>query len=645
MTNPISSTGQRISVIPMPRVIEGARDAERVPTVVVRDHDTLAQLVADRIVEAIRRETEARGQCVLGLATGSTPIGIYNELIKRYEAGEVDFSHVVTFNLDEYYPMAPERHNSYRRYMWENLFAHINMDPKNIHIPDGTAERDVMGAACEAYEDAIVEAGGIDLQLLGIGRSGHIGFNEPGSPQDSRTRLISLDSVTRRDAAADFFGEENVPREAVTMGVATILDAREIILLATGEHKASIAQRSIEGDVSPTVAATFLQRHPNTTVYLDLPAAAALTRINTPWLLENVEWTPAMTERAVVWLAERTNKAILKLAARDYADHHLSPLLAKYGTPGPINGEVFNRLNDKIRGRSKLPVGKSILVLSPHPDDDVISMGGMLRKLRQNENSIVLAYMTSGNIAVFDHEVRRYLDFVERAAEPVGLDVGNFRAARQRINEGLERKQAGDVDPTVVQDLKRFIRESEAVSALASVGLPTSTARFLNMPFYRTGEVRKRPIGDADIAIVQELLEEVHPDVVFVAGDLSDPHGTHRMCKAAIDHALARVPQIKPEIWLYRGAWQEWSLTEADVVVPLSQDELHHKILAIFRHESQKDMAPFPGAVDDREFWQRVEARNKETAALADRLGLPEYFAMEAYRLQPPPAVPPRDGT
>jgi glucosamine-6-phosphate deaminase len=352
-----------------------------------------------------------------------------------------------------------------------------------------------------------------------------------------------------------------------------------------------------------------------------------------------------MTERAVVWLAERTNKAILKLAARDYADHHLSPLLAKYGTPGPINGEVFNRLNDKIRGRSKLPVGKSILVLSPHPDDDVISMGGMLRKLRQNENSIVLAYMTSGNIAVFDHEVRRYLDFVERAAEPVGLDVGNFRAARQRINEGLERKQAGDVDPTVVQDLKRFIRESEAVSALASVGLPTSTARFLNMPFYRTGEVRKRPIGDADIAIVQELLEEVHPDVVFVAGDLSDPHGTHRMCKAAIDHALARVPQIKPEIWLYRGAWQEWSLTEADVVVPLSQDELHHKILAIFRHESQKDMAPFPGAVDDREFWQRVEARNKETAALADRLGLPEYFAMEAYRLQPPPAVPPRDGT
>jgi glucosamine-6-phosphate deaminase len=275
MTNPISSTGQRISVIPMPRVIEGARDAERVPTVVVRDHDTLAQLVADRIVEAIRRETEARGQCVLGLATGSTPIGIYNELIKRYEAGEVDFSHVVTFNLDEYYPMAPERHNSYRRYMWENLFAHINMDPKNIHIPDGTAERDVMGAACEAYEDAIVEAGGIDLQLLGIGRSGHIGFNEPGSPQDSRTRLISLDSVTRRDAAADFFGEENVPREAVTMGVATILDAREIILLATGEHKASIAQRSIEGDVSPTVAATFLQRHSNTTVYLDLPAAAA----------------------------------------------------------------------------------------------------------------------------------------------------------------------------------------------------------------------------------------------------------------------------------------------------------------------------------------------------------------------------------
>jgi glucosamine-6-phosphate deaminase len=644
MKDSVSSSPQHISAPPEPRVIEGTRDAERIPTVVVRDHDTLSQLVADRIIEAIRRETEARGRCVLGLATGSTPIGIYNELIKRYEEGDVDFSHVVTFNLDEYYPMAPERHNSYRRYMWENLFAHINMDPKNIHIPDGTAERDVMGTACAAYESAIVEAGGIDLQLLGIGRSGHIGFNEPGSPQDSRTRLISLDSVTRRDAAADFFGEENVPREAVTMGVATILGAREIILLATGEHKASIAQRAIEGEISPTVAATFLQRHRNTTVYLDLPAAAELTRIKTPWMLENVEWSPTMTERAVVWLAERTNKAILKLTARDYADHHLSPLLAKYGTPGPINGEVFNRLNDKIRGRSKLPAGKRILVFSPHPDDDVISMGGILRKLRQNENSIVLAYMTSGNIAVFDHEVRRYLDFVERAAEPVGLDAGTVRATRQRINDVLQRKQPGDVDPTIVQDLKRFVRESEAVSALASVGLPASAARFLNMPFYRTGEVRKRPIGEADITIVEQLVKEVRPDVVFVAGDLSDPHGTHRMCKAAIDHALARVPLIQPEIWLYRGAWQEWSLTEADVVVPLSQDELHHKVLAIFRHESQKDTAPFPGAIDDREFWQRVEARNRETAALADRLGLPEYFAMEAYRLQAPPAPPIHDG-
>jgi glucosamine-6-phosphate deaminase len=637
MTDPLPSASEGASRSHPPSIVEGARDAEHLRTVVVREHDALAELVAARIAETIRRETEAKGRCVLGLATGSTPIGIYNALIRRCEAGEVDFSRVVTFNLDEYYPMSPDRPNSYRCYMWENLFAHVSMDPRNIHIPDGTAARDAMGSCCRAYEDAIVEAGGIDLQLLGIGRSGHIGFNEPGSPQDSRTRLISLDSVTRRDAAADFFGEENVPREAVTMGVATILEAREIILLATGEHKASIAQRAIEGEVSPTVAATFLQRHPNTTVYLDLAGAAELTRIKTPWVLENVEWSSTMTECAVVWLAEHTGKAILKLTARDYADHHLSPLLAKYGAPGPINGEVFNRLNDKIRGRSKLPAGRSILVFSPHPDDDVISMGGISRKLRENENAIVVAYMTSGNIAVFDHEVRRYLDFAQRAAEAMGLDVANVRAARRSIIDTLERKQAGDVDSAIVQDIKRFIRESEAVSALTSVGLPSSTARFLNMPFYRTGEVRKRPVGEADIAIVHQLLEDIRPDIVFVAGDLSDPHGTHRMCKTAIDQALARLPDIEPEVWLYRGAWQEWSLTEADVLVPLSQHELHNKILAIFRHESQKDTAPFPGAIDDREFWQRVEARNTGTAALADRLGLPEYFAMEAYRLHLPP--------
>ncbi len=616
--------------------LEGSRERERIRTVVVPDHDDLARLLADRIVEIITRETAANGRCVLGLATGSTPIGIYRELIRRHQAGEVDFARVVTFNLDEYYPMAPESPHSYHRYMWENFFAHVNVHAEHVHLPDGGSPRERLAQQGAAYERAIAEAGGIDFQLLGIGKSGHIGFNEPGSSADSRTRLVTLDMVTRKDAAADFFGEDNVPREAITMGVATILEAKEIALIATGEHKAGIVRRAVEGEVSPDVAATFLQRHPNATVYLDVAAAAELTRVNTPWVLAPVEWTPELTEQAVIWLAEETGQAILKLSARDYAAHHLSPLLAKYGAPGRINGEVFNRLTAKIRGRSKLPSRRHVLVFSPHPDDDVIAMGGVLRKLWENENAIVVAYMTSGNIAVFDHDVRRHLDFVERAAPALGLDPAAVRQVRQEVERRFERKAPGDVDLPLIQDLKRVIRESEAIAALKSVGLPRTAARFLDLPFYRTGEVRKLPVGDADVAIVRSLLDETRPDYIFAAGDLSDPHGTHRMCLTAIHRALEGFTQSTPEVWLYRGAWQEWTLTEASVLVPLSRDELRAKVFAIFKHQSQKDTAPFPGGHDDREFWQRVEARNLETAALADRLGLAEYYAMEAYRILTP---------
>src|SRR5437867_974165 len=619
---------------PVPRTaIEGPRDRERIRTVVVPDHDDLAALLAERIVETIRREVAAKGRCVLGLATGSTPLGIYRELIRRHQAGELDCSAVVTFNLDEYYPMPPDSPHSYRRYMWENLFAHVNIKPEHVHIPDGSVPRERLAEHCAAYERAITQAGGIDCQILGIGKSGPIGFNEPGSSADSRTRLVTLDTVTRRDAAADFFGEDNVPREAITVGVATILQAREIALIATGEHKAEIVRRAVEGEASPDVAATFLQGHANAAAHLDLAAAAELTRIKTPWLLEPVEWTPAMTERAVVWLAEQAGKAVLRLTARDYSENHLSPLLAKHGAPGPVNGLVFNRLRDKVRGRRKLPAHERVLVFSPHPDDDVISMGGILRKLWENENQIVVAYMTSGNIAVFDHDVTRHLDFVERAASSLGLDPAALHRARSSVTAGMEQKAPGDVDIPVVQNLKKFIRESEAIAALAAVGIPASAARFLDLPFYRTGEVRKRPLSDDDIAIVLRLIEETKPDLVFVAGDLSDPHGTHRTCKEAVERALERSAEPRPEVWLYRGAWQEWSLTEADVLVPLSQDELTPKILAIFRHQSQQDTAPFPG-YDEREFWQRVEARNLETAARADRLGLPEYYAMEAYVIQ-----------
>ena len=618
-------------------MIAESTERERIRTIVLPDHDDIAVIVADRIIEVIREAIARRGHCVLGLATGSTPVGVYQELIRRHRGGEVSFANVVTFNLDEYYPMAGDSPQSYRRFMWENLFDHVDILPGNVHIPDGAVARSEVKAHCRAYETAIAESGGIDFQILGIGKTGHVGFNEPGSARDSRTRLVTLDTVTRKDAATEFFGEDNVPREALTTGVATILEAREIALLATGEHKAAIVRRAVEGDVSGDVAATFLQQHPNATAYLDYAAADALTRVSTPWLLEPVEWTPAMTERAVVWLSHLTQKAILKLSARDYSENQLSPLLSRYGSPGTINGEVFNRLRNKIRGRARLPKQQRVIVFSPHPDDDVISMGGALYKLWQNGNEIVVAYMTSGNIAVFDHDVRRYMDFAHRATGALGLDSQTIIQRRSEVEEGLAGKHPGDVDTQLVQELKRTIRECEAVAALSAIGVPSSAARFLNLPFYRTGQVRKLPVGAEDVRIVRELIDEIQPDLVFIAGDLSDPHGTHRMCKAAIDRALRDYPGSAPGVWLYRGAWQEWSITQADVLVPLSYEELRVKVSAIFKHESQKDAAPFPGPYDEREFWQRVVARNRETAAMADQLGLPEYYAMEAYVVQDAP--------
>ena len=610
---------------------------ERIRTVIVDDHDDLGRLVARRIAEVMRVKRAAGQRTVLGLATGSTPIGVYRELIRMHCHEGLSFADVVTFNLDEYYPMDPGSIHSYHRFMWENLFAQLDILPANVHIPRGNLRRDEVDADCRRYEAAILAAGGIDLQLLGIGRTGHIGFNEPGSGAESRTRLVTLDLVTRKDTAADFFGEENVPREAITMGVETIFEAREIIILATGEHKSEIVRRAVEGEVDHEVAATFLQRHPNTTFYLDRSAAAGLTRIATPWLMGPVEWTPALVVRAVVWLSHQTGKAVLKLTQGDYAEHQLSALVARYGSPGALNGEVFNALGSKIRGRSKLPRGKRIACFSPHPDDDVISMGGILHKLAVNGNDLTVAYMTSGNLAVFDHDVRRHVDFLRRLAGEQRLPANSAQELGHRIDQFLAGKQAGDVDTPEVQDTKRIIRESEAVAALRTLGLDDRTARFLDLPFYQTGKVKKDPVGEADVAIVRALLEELRPDLVFVAGDLSDPHGTHRLCKEAVERALDEAVGAgleRPEVWLYRGAWQEWPVTEATWLVPLSQEELRLKIQAIFKHQSQKDTAPFPGP-DEREFWQRVEARNKGTAAQLDRLGLAEYFAMEAYVVEP----------
>jgi glucosamine-6-phosphate deaminase len=612
---------------------------EKLPVIIVEDYENIARLVAGRIETLIRTRQAAGERAVLGLATGSTPVGIYRELIRLHQEDALDFSNVITFNLDEYYPMPPGSIHSYHRFMRENLFDHINILPENVHIPRGDIAREQVGMHCREYEAAIERAGGIDFQILGIGKTGHIGFNEPGSGRESRTRLVHLDTITRKDASADFFGEDNVPREAITMGVSSIMAAREIALIATGEHKAAIVRRTVEGTISHEVAATFLQEHSNTTFYVDGAAAGELTRVKTPWLVREVEWTAPLIERAVIWLSNECGSPILKLTANTYRENHLSSLLARFPSVDVLNKAVFSRLAAKICDNPRLPAERRVIVFSPHPDDDVISMGGMLRKLFENDNEIVVAYQTSGNIAVFDHEVRRYLDFVQR----FGRDRDELEDARdritglaERIETALSSKTPGDVDIPEVQDIKREIREAEAVSGVEALGIPRSACRFLNMPFYQTGKVRKDPIGPGDVRIIRELFEEVRPEVIFVAGDLSDPHGTHRQCKDAIERALAEYDGQLPEVWLYRGAWQEWPVHEADVLVPMSQEELRRKIFAIFKHQSQKDTAPFPGAYDEREFWQRVESRNTGTASDVDRLGLPEYHAMEAFVVHRP---------
>ncbi|HEX9107599.1 MAG TPA: glucosamine-6-phosphate deaminase, partial [Longimicrobiales bacterium] len=485
---------------------------ERVHVEIADEYAQIARAVADRIAHIIRTRNAEGQETVLGLATGSTPVGVYQHLIRMHREEGLDFSRVVTFNLDEYYPMRPDSIHSYHRFMWENFFDHVNIRKENVHIPRGDLPRDQVEEFCRHYEEQIRESGGIDYQILGIGKTGHIGFNEPGSSRESWTRLVALDSITRKDAAGDFFGEENVPIEAITMGVATIMEAREVALIATGEHKAPIVWRAVEGEITPDVAATFLQQHLNATIYLDAAAAADLTRIKTPWIVGEVKWERAAEIKAVVWLSEVTGKSVLRLDTADYRENHLSSLITRYGSAGPLNGDVFNALISKIRGKSKLPRDKRIIVFSPHPDDDVISMGGMLHKLHQNDNDIVVAYQTSGNIAVFDHEVRRYLEFLRRFEGGFEIPgIADIRALVDEVEQFLGSKEPGEMDSPAVQQLKRIIREAEAVSGIETFGMRRQQARFLNLPFYQTGKVKKDPIGPDDVAIVLDLLEEVRP--------------------------------------------------------------------------------------------------------------------------------------
>ena len=609
---------------------------ERIPVNISDDPAELSRLVAMEISDLIR-ERKSRGEnVVLGLPTGSTPIGVYHELVRMHREDGLSFVNVITFNLDEYYPMQPDSLQSYHRFMRENFFDHVDVPEENIHIPRGDIEPSEVDDHCAEYERLIQQAGGIDLIMLGIGRSGHIGFNEPGSHPEDRTRLIVLDEITRKDAASDFFEEKYVPQAAITMGVGTILESRRIILMATGEHKAPIIKRAVEEPESSDVSATYLQRHPNAIVYLDKAVASELTHEKTPWCIGSVKWDDDLAKRAVIWLARKTGKAIAELDVSDFHRNHLHELVHAYGDTDELCQSILENLREKIHYRSQLPTDQRIIVFSPHPDDDVISMGGMLAKLVVNDNEIVVAYMTNGSVAVFDQDVRRHLRFSQMVREDIFHEYDDDGAVSS-ILEFLGRKKPAQVDTDEVQRIKAYIRYTEAVAAIEIVGLGVENARFLDLPFYKTGRVRKDPVSQADIDIIVDLLNEIVPEHIFVAGDLSDPHGTHRMCYGAVEQALevynrdVADDHPKPKIWLYRGAWQEWEIDRVDVFVPLSKADLDRKIEAVFKHESQKDRALFPGAYDEREFWQRARDRNRETAEKLDELGLPRFYAVEAY--------------
>lgn len=602
----------------------------------------VARQIADLI---LARAAEGR-RAVLGLATGSTPTGVYAELVRLHRAEGLSFQSVETFNLDEYWPMQPDSLQSYHRFMREHLFDHVDLPPDRAHVPLGTIPRHDVSAWCEAYERRIKDAGGIDLQLLGVGRTGHIGFNEPGSARESRTRLITLDRVTRMDAASDFFGERHVPRHAITMGVGTILDARRIILMAFGEHKAPIIRRAVEGEITPTIAASFLQQHRDARVVLDPAAAAELTRFRTPWALGPIEerglrWDAATTRKAVIWLAREVKKPITKLTDEDYNEHGLQDLLAARGSAYDLNIEVFRSLQSTITGwpggkPDAAPFPKRVVVFSPHPDDDVISMGGTFIRLCDQGHEVHVAYQTSGDIAVWDEAALRHVDFVREVAQEFpGLGPELARAIEERIEAFLARKSPGEPDTPELRRVKALIRRTEARAAARYSGARPENIHFLDLPFYQTGRVKKRPMSDEDVAITVRLLERVRPHQVYAAGDLSDPHGTHRVCLAIVTEAMRRLADAdwarQATLWLYRGAWQEWPPDAIEMAVPLSPDEVRRKRYAIFKHESQKDSALFPGPSDSREFWQRAEDRNRATARVYDELGLAEYEAIEGF--------------
>ncbi len=622
---------------------------EKIPTRIFGSSSEGSKWVAHEIAENIREKNARNEKCVLGLAVGSAPIEVYQELVRMHIEDGLSFKNVLVFGVMEYWPISKSALQSYNRHIYDKFFQHIDLPQENIFYLDGTISQEHIYDFCRQFEDKIEEVGGIDIQILGVGPTGHLGLNEPGASINSLTRLVGLDDVTRTVAASDFFGKENVPRKAITMGVKTILKSRKIRVLAWGEGKAHVLKRAIEGEVTEEMPASFLQDHDNAKVIIDEAAGAELTRIKTPWLIDSVVWDDRLIRKAVVWLCEKVDKPILKLTERDYNDNGMGDLMAEKGSAYDINIKVFNELqhtitgwpggkpnaDDTYRPERRSPFPKRVIIFSPHPDDDVISMGGTMLRLVDHGHDVHVAYQVSGSIAVSDSDVLRYIDFVKDYSHSLeGEDTTKLEEQHEKLRYFLQNKKADQVDLPEVRTIKTLIREGEAKAACRYARVKKENVHFLKLPFYETGEVEKMPLGPADIKIVADLIHRVKPHQIYAAGDLSDPHGTHRVCLDAIFEAIE---QLKSEpwmkdcwVWLYRGAWHEWDIHQVEMAVPISPDELLRKRSAIFKHQSQKDGAMFLGS-DSREFWQRAEERNRGTAKTYDDLGMAEYEAFEAF--------------
>lgn len=605
--------------------------------------------VAHRIANLIKTKQQTSEMAVLGLATGATPIAVYAELVRMHQEEGLSFKNVITFNLDEYYPMRPNAAQSYVSFMNENLFDYIDIDKANVNIPDGTLKLEDIPGFCLAYEKKIGDLGGLDIQILGIGRTGHIGFNEPGSAPNSGTRLVTLDDLTRRDAARDFGGKSFVPTKAITMGIGTIFKAKEIILMAWNRKKASIIKKAVEGEMSSEVPATFLQLSENVEFILDQDAASLLTRFDTPWLVKDCVWDEVLTRKAVIWLANYLRKPVLKLTEDDYNNHGMAQLALESGPVYNINIHIFNKLQHTITGwpggkpnaddsqrpERAEPSKKRTVIFSPHPDDDVISMGGTFIRLVDQQHDVHVAYQTSGNTAVWDDDALRFVEFSVDFSEKIGLESADLKTLYQSMRSFMDQKLPNQIDTPEIQTVKGLVRKGEAIAGARYCGLEDDHIHFMALPFYESGKNQKNPVTDLDVQLTMDLLQKVKPHQVFAAGDFEDPHGTHIVCFNIVIEALRRLAKTESWVadcwvWMYRGAWKEFETHEIEMAVPLSPQEVERKKFAIFKHQSQKDRAVFPGD-DAREFWKRAEDRNKETAESYDELGLAEYEAMEAF--------------